>query len=322
MRLPSTGVPAVTASTTTLAPPSMREGTTSRCARLIAWRVHAMRARAEPLHARIRRGERRAPPRPSAGSSAAPMIVSVAGRRGGSSRHARNTVARILLVAQVRDQHALQASARLCGQGRANAPTGTRTRGARNAAGRWPSASSCSTTSRSASPTSERGRGRRPAGRGRDRCRSARRRADARGTTRATRRSPDGCVARAARSERPRSRGPSRRGSSGRLYNHRQSGASRRAQRAAVRQLPLLATAAYGVTRRSVGERAWSRDSSRSRRRACGGSDALREAREYTLSSYAHLAPRQRVSAARHRESAARGSSGHIGWFQEFWCRR
>ena len=38
-----------------------------------------VRARAQPLHARIVRGERRARRRPSAGSSAAPMIVSVAG---------------------------------------------------------------------------------------------------------------------------------------------------------------------------------------------------------------------------------------------------
>ncbi len=107
MREATTGVPAVIASTTTLAPPSIFDGQSSRCARLIACRVQGWgRGPAQ-------RTRRSAPARsraacPSAGSSAAPMMVSVTGRSAGSRRHASNTVARILFVAQMGDQHAMQ----------------------------------------------------------------------------------------------------------------------------------------------------------------------------------------------------------------------
>lgn len=49
---------------------------------------------------------------------------------------------------------------------------------------------------------------------------------------------------------------------------------------------------------------------------------ALREAREYTLSIYAHLDERQQRFPYRATINPARWEVGHIGWFQEFWCQR
>ena len=76
-----------------------------------------------------------------------------------------------------------------------------------------------------------------------------------------------------------------------------QSGATSRDQRAAVCQLPLLASARDGVTRRSLGLREGTvrigRDPS-PRLRGAALAQALQDAREYTLRLYAHLTPGQR----------------------------
>lgn len=49
---------------------------------------------------------------------------------------------------------------------------------------------------------------------------------------------------------------------------------------------------------------------------------ALRDAREYTLRLYAHLAPAQRVVPRLDVVNPPAWELAHIGWFQEFWCRR
>ena len=209
-RLARTAVPAVTASTTTLAPPSMRDGTTSRCARLIAWRVHACgrgpsHCTRGSLAASVARGVGRAP-----GSSAAPMIDSVAGTSARQHAPGGEQRARILLLAQMRDQHAMQAVARLARPGRrARAPTG------------------CTTTALSRDRRRAGARAHRPAARSaRSAIRERRERVGVAGRevaiqigagqrdderaiadARAPRaRSPRGCGARAARSSRPRRR--------------------------------------------------------------------------------------------------------------------
>ena len=90
--------------------------------------------------------------RPSAGSSAAPMIVSVAATSRRKQAPRGECGRRILFLAQMRDQHAMQAIARTCAAtARARAPTGTRRASWRAcAAGSARGASSCSTSSRSA----------------------------------------------------------------------------------------------------------------------------------------------------------------------------
>jgi iron(II)-dependent oxidoreductase len=57
-----------------------------------------------------------------------------------------------------------------------------------------------------------------------------------------------------------------------------------------------------------------------SRAQALGA--ALREAREYTLHLYAHLAPPQRVVPLLDIVNPPAWELGHIGWFQEYWCGR
>lgn len=49
---------------------------------------------------------------------------------------------------------------------------------------------------------------------------------------------------------------------------------------------------------------------------------ALRDAREYTLGLYAHLSERQQEFPRIDTVNPPRWEVGHIGWFQEFWCRR
>jgi len=99
----------------------------------------------------------------------------------------------------------------------------------------------------------------------------------------------------------------------------RQAGAARRAQRAAVRQLPLLACARCGVTRRSVGA-GTVRNGSGARGQALAA--ALRDARERTLRLYAHLTPGQRRFPPLDVVNPPDWELGHVGWFQEYWCRR
>ncbi len=49
---------------------------------------------------------------------------------------------------------------------------------------------------------------------------------------------------------------------------------------------------------------------------------ALREARDYTLSLYAHLDLDRELFPLRREVNPARWELGHIGWFQEYWCLR
>lgn len=49
---------------------------------------------------------------------------------------------------------------------------------------------------------------------------------------------------------------------------------------------------------------------------------ALREAREYTLGMYAHLSEEQQRFPCIPTVNPPRWEVGHVGWFQEFWCRR
>jgi len=50
--------------------------------------------------------------------------------------------------------------------------------------------------------------------------------------------------------------------------------------------------------------------------------DALADAREYTRRCYAHLAGRDPEFPCIATVNPARWELGHIGWFQEYWCRR
>jgi len=49
---------------------------------------------------------------------------------------------------------------------------------------------------------------------------------------------------------------------------------------------------------------------------------ALREARDYTLGIYAHLAPAQQAFPRVATVNLPRWEIGHVGWFQEYWCLR
>jgi ergothioneine biosynthesis protein EgtB len=49
---------------------------------------------------------------------------------------------------------------------------------------------------------------------------------------------------------------------------------------------------------------------------------ALQDARNYTQAAYAHLTPAERAFPQRATVNLPRWELGHIGWFQEFWCRR
>lgn len=57
-------------------------------------------------------------------------------------------------------------------------------------------------------------------------------------------------------------------------------------------------------------------------RSAAGLAAALRDAREYTLAAYAHLTGEARRFPRLAIVNPASWELGHIGWFQEFWCRR
>lgn len=57
-------------------------------------------------------------------------------------------------------------------------------------------------------------------------------------------------------------------------------------------------------------------------RSAAAIADALREAREYTLGLYAHLTEEQQRFPRVPTVNPPRWEVGHVGWFQEFWCRR
>jgi iron(II)-dependent oxidoreductase len=50
--------------------------------------------------------------------------------------------------------------------------------------------------------------------------------------------------------------------------------------------------------------------------------DALRDARQYTQSTYAHLSGTELDFPQLASVNPARWELGHIAWFQEFWCRR
>ena len=117
-------------------------------------------------------------------------------------------------------------------------------------------------------------------------------------------------------------------GASGVCSRLRYAGASSRAHREAVRQLPLLAPAPNGVTRTSgvgVGTdigNGGARATRRSPRSAGEIAAALVDAREYTLGVYAHLDAAQEHFPRLREVNPPRWEIGHIGWFQEFWCRR
>lgn len=57
-------------------------------------------------------------------------------------------------------------------------------------------------------------------------------------------------------------------------------------------------------------------------RTAAAIADALRDAREYTLGLYAHLTDEQQRFPRIPTVNPPRWEVGHVGWFQEFWCRR
>ena len=92
-----------------------------------------------------------------------------------------------------------------------------------------------------------------------------------------------------------------------------------------MRQLPLLALARYGVTRISVGFKATSEDiavTHRAPKSADELASALRDAREYTRRCYAHLEASDPLFPCIPLVNPARWELGHVGWFQEYWCRR
>lgn len=60
----------------------------------------------------------------------------------------------------------------------------------------------------------------------------------------------------------------------------------------------------------------------RSPRRVQAIAEALRDARERTLSLYAHLRPHERAFPLIELVNPPGWELAHIGWFQEFWCRR
>jgi iron(II)-dependent oxidoreductase len=65
------------------------------------------------------------------------------------------------------------------------------------------------------------------------------------------------------------------------------------------------------------------RDTGTGRPRAASAiADALREAREYTLGLYADLTDEQQRFPRVPTVNPPRWEVGHVGWFQEFWCRR
>jgi iron(II)-dependent oxidoreductase len=72
-----------------------------------------------------------------------------------------------------------------------------------------------------------------------------------------------------------------------------------------------------------VGERTvLARREAPARERVGALASALREAREYTLRLYARLSPAQRDFPRLAIVNPPGWELGHVGWFQEFWCRR
>ncbi|MEP7182178.1 MAG: selenoneine synthase SenA [Betaproteobacteria bacterium] len=69
-------------------------------------------------------------------------------------------------------------------------------------------------------------------------------------------------------------------------------------------------------------EDAGSVDEALAPRSAAALAAALRDAREYTLRIYAHLTGVERQFPRLAMVNPAAWEQGHVGWFQEFWCRR
>jgi iron(II)-dependent oxidoreductase len=89
----------------------------------------------------------------------------------------------------------------------------------------------------------------------------------------------------------------------------------------------LLASARYGVTSRSVGTRERGMadvddHAGAAPRSTAALAAALLDAREYTRRTYAHLTSAQQRFPRIPVVNPPRWELGHIGWFQEFWCRR
>jgi gamma-glutamyl hercynylcysteine S-oxide synthase len=73
-----------------------------------------------------------------------------------------------------------------------------------------------------------------------------------------------------------------------------------------------------GAVREDIGRST----SAQAPRSAAAIAEALREAREYTLGLYAHLTDVQQRFPRIPTVNPPRWEVGHVGWFQEFWCRR
>ncbi len=76
------------------------------------------------------------------------------------------------------------------------------------------------------------------------------------------------------------------------------------------------------LDRRVLGIRALAPAQVSASRSAVDVADALAASRVRTLSLYAHLTDAQREFPRRTEVNPPRWELGHIGWFQEFWCRR
>jgi iron(II)-dependent oxidoreductase len=63
-------------------------------------------------------------------------------------------------------------------------------------------------------------------------------------------------------------------------------------------------------------------DIARGQRSAAALAQALVDARDYTQRAYRHLTPAQQLFPQLPVVNPPRWELGHIGWFQEFWCRR
>ncbi len=95
--------------------------------------------------------------------------------------------------------------------------------------------------------------------------------------------------------------------------------ARKSAQRRAVRQLPLLASRVPGVTMNATG---LARDELPMLNEIDALADALRESREYTLSMYGHLRDDDWNVPLLEVVNPPIWELAHIGYFQEFFCRR
>ncbi len=80
-----------------------------------------------------------------------------------------------------------------------------------------------------------------------------------------------------------------------------------------------VGAAERGIARRGISEAGAEVPAPRS---AAALAAALRDARDYTLGLYAHLTEAQQHFPQIGIVNPPRWEIGHIGWFQEFWCRR